>query len=78
MTRLRAHILNRLAANTEKEKLKSASTASESLATLGLPEFVQRVGGIVEEMGKVGALDREAHGLWYETVAREVDGAGQA
>lgn len=79
MTRLRGHVLGRLAANTEKEKVRSASTATESLATLGLPEFVQRVGAIVEEIGKVGVLDREAHGLWYEVVAKmaeEVESAG--
>ena len=75
MTRLKGHIHARLTARTEREKVKSASTASESLATLGLPEFVQKVGAIVEEMGKVGALDREAHGLWYELVAKNVEDA---
>ena len=73
LTRLRGHLLTRLAANTEKEKVKSASTASESLATLGLPEFVQKVGGIVDEVGKVGRLDRDAHGLWYEAIAGKVE-----
>lgn len=73
LTRLRGHVLQRLAANTEKEKVRSASTASESLATLGLPEFVSRVGGIVDEVGRVGGLDREAHGLWYEEVAKKVE-----
>lgn len=75
MTRLKGHILTRLTAKTEREKVKSASTASESLATLGLPEFVQRIGALVEEMGKVGALDRQAHGLWYEVVAKKADDA---
>ncbi|TVY19098.1 T-complex protein 11-like protein 2 [Lachnellula arida] len=75
MTRLKGHIHARLTARTEREKVKSASTASESLATLGLPEFVQKVGAIVEEMGKVGALDREAHGLWYELVAKNAEDA---
>jgi len=75
MTRLRGHILGRLAAATEKEKVKSASTASESLATLGLPEFVHKVGAIVEEVGKVGACDRESHGMWYEVVARKAEEA---
>ena len=71
--RLRGHLLGRLAANTEREKVKSASTASESLATLGLPEFVQKVGAIVEEVSRVGRLDREAHGLWYEVVASKIE-----
>ena len=73
LTRLRGHLLGRLAASTEKEKVKSASTASESLATLGLPEFVQKVGGIVEEVAKVGRLDRDAHGLWYEAIAGKIE-----
>ncbi|KAG0645749.1 T-complex 11 1 [Hyphodiscus hymeniophilus] len=73
LTRLRGHLLARLTATTEKEKVKSASTASESLATLGLPEFVQKVGGIVDEVGKVGLLDRDAHGPWYEMVAGKVE-----
>ncbi|KAK6584082.1 hypothetical protein PZA11_003812 [Diplocarpon coronariae] len=73
ITRLRGHILSRLAANTEKEKVKSASTASEKLASLGLPEFVHKVGAIVEEMAKVGALDRQSHGVWYEGIAKKVE-----
>jgi len=79
MTRLRGYILTRLAANTEKEKVKSASTASERLASLGLPEFVHRIGAIVEEMARVGALDRESHGIWYEEIAKRVEeGEGAA
>jgi hypothetical protein len=73
LLRLRGHLLGRLAANTEREKVRSASTASEGLATLGLPEFVQRVGGMVEEIGRVGALDREAHGTWYEDIATRME-----
>jgi len=73
LTRLRGHLLTRLTASTEKEKVKSASTASESLATLGLPEFVQKIGGMVDEIGRVGALDREGHGAWYEIVANKVE-----
>ncbi|KAK2625134.1 hypothetical protein QTJ16_005503 [Diplocarpon rosae] len=73
MTRLRGYILSRLAASTEKEKVKSASTASEKLASLGLPEFVHKVGAIVDEMAKVGALDRQSHGIWYEGIAKKVE-----
>jgi hypothetical protein len=76
LVRLRAHFLGRLAAHTEKEKVRSASTASEGLATLGLPEFVQRVGGMVDEIARVGALDREAHGSWYEDIATRVEAEG--
>ena len=73
LTRLRGHLLGRLAANTEKEKVRATSTASESLATLGLPEFVQKIGSIVDEVGTVGTLDREAHAVWYELVAGAVE-----
>lgn len=73
MTRLKGHLLGRLAAASEKEKVKSASTASEGLAGLGLPEFVHRVGAMVEEVSKVGMLDRAAHGMWYESVAKGVE-----
>ncbi|EKD14440.1 uncharacterized protein L3040_005728 [Drepanopeziza brunnea f. sp. 'multigermtubi'] len=78
MTRLRGHILSRLAAHTEKERVKSASTASEKLASLGLPEFVHKVGAIVEEMGRVGALDRQSHGVWYEGIAQQVEEESEA
>ncbi|CZS98724.1 related to IQ calmodulin-binding motif domain protein [Rhynchosporium agropyri] len=73
MTRLRGHLLNCLSAATEKEKVKIASTASEKLASLGLPEFVHRIGAIVDEMAKVGALDKESHGIWYEEIAKRVE-----
>jgi hypothetical protein len=76
LTRLRGHLLGRLTATTEKEKVRNASTASESLATLGLPEFVQRVGQMVEEMGRVGVLDRESHSMWYEGVAAKTEAEG--
>ena len=73
LTRLRGLFMGRLAASTEKEKVKNESTASESLATLGLPEFVQKIGLIVEQMNKAGRLDREAHGVWYEVVAGKIE-----
>jgi hypothetical protein len=77
LTRLRGHILSRLSAITAQEKVKATSTASEMLSTLGLPEFVSQVGGIVEELGRVGMVDRESHAVWYEIVAKKVE-AGAA
>jgi hypothetical protein len=73
LTRLRGHILGRLSAITASEKVKAMSTATESLATLGLPEFVTSVGKIVEDLGRLGVIDREAHALWYELVAKKVE-----
>lgn len=78
LKRLRDHILARLSAMTASEKVRAQSTASESLATLGMPEFVSQVGRVVEELGRVGVVDREAHGVWYEIVAKKVEIASAA
>lgn len=45
----------------------------ESLATLGLPEWVTKVGAIVEMMRRVGVCDRDSHGAWYEVVAGKAE-----
>ena len=71
LVRLRAHILGRISASTASEKVKATSTASERLATLGLPEFVAPIGKIVDEIARVGAVDREAHALWYEVIEKK-------
>lgn len=73
LMRLRTHFMGRLGASSEREKIRMASTASENLASLGLPEFVQRVGGMVDEVNRVGALDREGHGAWYEMIANTIE-----
>jgi hypothetical protein len=73
LTRIRGHILARLQAGSASEKVKATSTAGEKLAGLGLPEFVEKVREMVDEVARVGAIDREAHGLWWETVAEKVD-----
>ncbi|KAL2125683.1 hypothetical protein VTJ04DRAFT_2048 [Mycothermus thermophilus] len=71
--RLRAHILGRLAAGSATEKARASSTAGERLAGLGLVEFVDRVREMVEMMGRVSAVDRDAHGPWWDRVAEEVE-----
>jgi hypothetical protein len=73
LMRLRAHILGRVSAMTTSEKVKATSTASEGLATLGLPEFVAPVGKIVEELGKAGVLDKDAHAIWYEILEKKAE-----
>ncbi|KAH6656683.1 IQ calmodulin-binding domain-containing protein [Truncatella angustata] len=73
LTRMRSHILARLQAGSASEKVKATSAAGEKLAGLGLPEFVEKVRELVEELVKVGAIDREAHGVWWETIAEKVD-----
>ncbi|KAF2840570.1 hypothetical protein M501DRAFT_1055899 [Patellaria atrata CBS 101060] len=75
--RLKEHILTRVAASSSGERVRAASTAIEGLAATGLAEFVERVGGIVEELGRVSEVDRMGHGSWYEEIAREVEGMGE-
>jgi hypothetical protein len=73
LTRLRCHISGRLSAITASEKVRATSTATESLATQGLPEFVSSIGKIVDELGRVGVIDREAHAVWYELIAKKIE-----
>ncbi|KAI0843306.1 T-complex protein 11-domain-containing protein [Hypoxylon sp. FL0890] len=73
LTRVRSHILARLQAGSASEKVKATSTAGEKLASLGLPEFVEKIREMVDEMVRVGAVDREAHGVWWEEVAERVN-----
>ncbi|MCJ1369409.1 hypothetical protein MMC20_000620 [Loxospora ochrophaea] len=72
LQKLRTHILTRLSASSAEERLRATTTAGEALASSGLPEFIARVGGLVEELGKVAEVDRGAHGMWYDEAAREV------
>ncbi|KAL2258865.1 hypothetical protein VTK26DRAFT_7649 [Humicola hyalothermophila] len=71
--RLRAHVLARLGAASATEKVKVTSTAGEKLASLGLAEFVDKVRDMVEMMGRVSAVDRDAHKVWWDSVAAEVE-----
>lgn len=73
LTRLRTHMLSRLAATTASEKVRATRDAGEKLATIGLPEFVERIREMVDELGRVGIVDREAHGMWWEGVALRVE-----
>ncbi|KAF1976008.1 hypothetical protein BU23DRAFT_552013 [Bimuria novae-zelandiae CBS 107.79] len=74
--RLKTHIFNRVSASSSGERVKAASTATESLATTGLPEFVSQVGDICEQLNKVSNVDRKAHGQWYEEIADELERLG--
>ncbi|KAF2127316.1 hypothetical protein P153DRAFT_387859 [Dothidotthia symphoricarpi CBS 119687] len=74
--RLKTHIFNRVSASSSGERVKAASTATEGLATTGLPEFVSQVADICEQLGKVSEVDRKAHGKWYEEIAEEMEGLG--
>lgn len=71
--RLRGHILARLTAASASEKVKATSTAGEKLASLGLAEFVDKVRDMLDMLGKVSAVDRNAHAPWWDKVADEVE-----
>ncbi|EEY19395.1 IQ calmodulin-binding motif domain-containing protein [Verticillium alfalfae VaMs.102] len=72
LTRLRVHMFARLGAGSASEKVKAASTAGERLAGLGLAEFATQVREIVDELARVGAVDRAAHTKWWEAVSEKV------
>ncbi|KAF2759786.1 hypothetical protein EJ05DRAFT_537021 [Pseudovirgaria hyperparasitica] len=74
--RLKSHVMTRVSASSSGERVRAASTASEGLASFGLPEFMNHVGEIVDGLGRIGDVDRRAHGPWYEQVQREVEAAG--
>lgn len=71
--RLRGHVLARLAAASASEKVRATSTAGEKLAGLGLAEFVEKVRDMVDMMARVSAVDRDAHGPWWDRIAEEVE-----
>lgn len=73
LKRLRDHMIARTSAGSSSEKAKVMNSAGEKLAGSGLGEFVDRVRDMIDEMSKVGNVDREAHGPWWETVAEKVE-----
>ncbi|KAF1991285.1 hypothetical protein K402DRAFT_389457 [Aulographum hederae CBS 113979] len=74
--RLRGQIMNRVSASSSKERVNAASTITDALANNGIPEFVNQVGAIVDQLARISEVDRKAHGVWYEEVAREVEDMG--
>ena len=76
LQKLKAHVFSRLAASSAEERVRAASTASQVLASGGLPEFVGRVGAVVDELAKMAEVDRESHGRWYDEVAGRVAEGG--
>lgn len=71
LSRLRAHVLSRLSASSASERIRATTTASQSLAGAGMPEFVNAVGKLVEELEKVREVDWLCHGIFYERVLEE-------
>ncbi|KAI1329387.1 T-complex protein 11-domain-containing protein [Xylariaceae sp. FL0255] len=73
LTRIRGHVLCRLQVASTNDKVKATSAAGEKLAGLGMPECVEKVREMIDELSRVGNVDREAHGMWWERIAHEVD-----
>ncbi|QSZ31940.1 hypothetical protein DSL72_001509 [Monilinia vaccinii-corymbosi] len=70
MSRLRGYLIQRLA--KENPRNDGNGNGNEGIAGLGMPEFVSKIGGVVEMMGKMGKVDKDAHGIWYEVVEKAV------
>lgn len=70
--RLKNHIGSRLYASTASERVRAASSASEALASFGMPEFTAQVGNVVDTLEKVREVDWKAHGMWHESIFREL------
>ncbi|KAL2803340.1 T-complex protein 11-domain-containing protein [Aspergillus granulosus] len=71
LSRLRAHVLSRLSASSASERVRATTTASQSLAGAGMPEFVNQVGQLTEELSKVREVDWLCHGMIYERILGE-------
>ncbi|KAJ5855751.1 uncharacterized protein N7529_009695 [Penicillium soppii] len=66
LSRLRSHVLSRLSASSASERVRATTTASQNLAGAGMPEFVNEVGKLVEELEKVREVDWLCHGSVYD------------
>jgi hypothetical protein len=73
LSRLRGHVLARLSASSASERVRLTSTASQSLAAAGLPEFVSEIGAMVDLLGRVRDCDLAAHQDSWEQVRKEVE-----
>ncbi len=71
LKKIHAHVFARLAAASSEERIRTSTTASEVLGSSGMPEFVGRIGEIVQELSRVADVDREAHGKWYDEAAKQ-------
>lgn len=70
LKKMHTHVLARLAASSAEERIRTSTTASEVLGSSGMPESVARIGNMIQELGRVADVDREAHGKWYDEVAK--------
>lgn len=71
LQKIKTHVHSRLSASSADERVKAASTATQVLSSGGLAEFVAQIGAMVDELQKVGDVDREAHKTWYDGIVAE-------
>lgn len=70
LKKIKTHVFTRLSASSSEERIRASTTATEVLGSGGMPEFVSKIGDIVQELGRVADVDREAHGDWYDQIAQ--------
>lgn len=70
LKKIHTHVLARLAASSAEERIRTSTTAGEVLGSSGMPESAARIGDLVQELGRMADVDREAHGRWYDEVAK--------
>lgn len=72
LRKIKSHVLTRLSAASSDERIRASTTATEVLGSGGMPEFVGRIGDIVQELSRVADVDRQAHGEWYDRISAKV------
>ncbi|PHH67715.1 hypothetical protein CDD82_1180 [Ophiocordyceps australis] len=73
LTRLRGNLLARLTPVSASDRVKATTMAGEKLAGLGMSEFAETVRHLADLLDKVGAVDRAAHGSWWDAVAARLE-----
>ena len=66
LQKLQNHVFTHLSASSAEDRIWATTTASEVLASSGLPEFVGQIRVLVAELARVGEVDRAAHWKWYD------------
>ncbi|KAF3929857.1 hypothetical protein ABW19_dt0203855 [Dactylella cylindrospora] len=75
LSRLKGFVLARLNAQTPKDKVRLASGANETLTSFGMAEQITEVGGLVEEILLMAAVNRECYSKWYGDIVKAILGA---
>ena len=76
LKKVKSHVLTRLSAASTDERTRANSTATDVLGSGGMPEFVGRIGDIVQELGRIADVDREVHETWYDRIAERARSEG--